>query len=88
MEEELTRPLMSLTSIIAIIAGLAALILAGWGVAVLWSSLGVTMTMHGWIAYGLGAVGCLGLSIGLFWLLFHSARGGHDDLVGHDDLDG
>ncbi|MEM5515522.1 hypothetical protein WNY37_01080 [Henriciella sp. AS95] len=79
---------MSRTSIIAIIAGALALFLAGWGVAVLWSNLGVTMTMHGWIAYGLGSLGCLALSAGLFWLLFHSARGGHDDLVGHDDEHG
>ena len=79
---------MSRTALLAILIGLAALFITGWGVAVLWSSLGVTMTLHGWIAYGLGSVACLALSGGLFWLLFHSARGGHDDLVGHEDTDG
>lgn len=79
---------MSRTTLIAILAGLAALALAIWGVAVFWAETGVTMTMHGWIAYALGGLGSLALSIGLFWLLFHSAREGHDDLDRPEELDG
>ena len=54
----------------------------------MWRDMGVTLSLHGWIAYGLGAVGSLALSGGLFWLLFHSARSGHDDLERPEDLDG
>ncbi|MGB3625510.1 MAG: hypothetical protein WA989_06775 [Henriciella sp.] len=79
---------MSRTTLIAIFAGVTALLLAGWGVALLWIETGVTMTMHGWIAYALGGIASLALSIGLFWLLFHSAREGHDDLDRPEELDG
>ena len=37
----------------------AALLIAGAGIAVMWADLGVTMSLHGWIAYGLGAVGSI-----------------------------
>ncbi|MEQ9316354.1 MAG: hypothetical protein RLN72_10925 [Henriciella sp.] len=79
---------MSKTTLIAILAGIAALLLTGWGVTLLWAELGVTMTMHGWIAYALGGIGSLALSGVLFWLLFHSARKGHDDLDRPEELDG
>ena len=71
---------MTRTSLLAVIAALGLLILVGAAVYMMWSDLGVTMSMHGWIAYGLGAVASLALSVGLFWLLFHSARSGHDDI--------
>lgn len=70
------------------LTAIAALIAAGWGIAMLWADLGVTMNLHGWIAYALGAAASLALSFGLFWLLFHSARQGHDDLERPEDLDG
>ena len=79
---------MSKTTLIAILAGIGALLLTGWGVTLLWAELGVTMTMHGWIAYALGGIGSLALSGVLFWLLFHSARAGHDDLDRPEELDG
>ena len=72
-------------TLLACAGALVALFAAGVAIAAMWADLGVTMSLHGWIAYGLGAVGCLALSVGLFWLLFHSARSGHDDLVERGD---
>lgn len=40
---------------------------------------------HGWAAYILGAVLTVGLSGGLFFLTFYSARSGHDDIDRPDD---
>ena len=48
---------MTRTSMLAIAAAIIALSLAGWGVSAMWHDLGVGMSMHGWIAYGLGAAG-------------------------------
>lgn len=79
---------MSRTSLLALIGGVVVLVAAVFGVAHVWSALGVTMSMHGWIAYGLGAVGSLALSAVLFALVFRSARGGHDDIDRPEDLDG
>jgi hypothetical protein len=79
---------MSRTTIATALGAILALFVAGWGVAAMWKDLGVTLSFHGWIAYGLGAVGSLMLSGGLFWLLFHSARSGHDDIERPEDLDG
>lgn len=78
---------MSRTTLLASGVALTALLVAGWVVAVQWQALGVRMSMHGWIAYGLGALGSIALSCALFWLLFHSARSGHDDLDRPEDLD-
>ena len=52
----------------------------------MWAELGVNMTMHGWIAYGLGCVFSLLLAGGLFFLLFKSARDGYDDIDRPEDL--
>jgi hypothetical protein len=71
---------MSRTALFTLVSSLAVLVLAGAGVYMMWSDLGVTMSMHGWIAYGLGALASIALSVGLFWLLFHSARSGQDDI--------
>lgn len=79
---------MSRTVLVTCIAAFAALLLAGWGVTEMWRELGVTLSLHGWVAYGLGAVLSLALSCGLFWLLFHSARSGHDEIERPEDLDG
>ena len=57
-----------------------------WGVAAIWSSFGVQMTMHGWIAYGLGALASIALAGGLFFLTFKSARDGFDDIDRPEDL--
>ena len=46
----------------------------------MWADLGVSLSLHGWIAYGLGGVFSLLLSAGLFYLVFKSARDGYDDM--------
>ena len=76
------------STIVTLIGAIIALAVAAWGVGSMWADLGVTLSLQGWIAYGLGAIGSLALSGGLFWLLFHSARSGHDDLERPEDLDG
>lgn len=78
---------MTRTTLFSIIVALSVLVLAGAGVFMMWSQLGVTMSMHGWIAYGLGALASIALSVGLFWLTFHSARSGQDDIERPEDLD-
>ncbi len=45
------------------------------------------MTVHGWIAYGLGCVISVALAAGLFFLTFKSAREGYDDIERPEDLD-
>jgi len=57
-----------------------------WGVATMWSQMGVNMTMHGWIAYGLGGLASILLAGGLFFLTFKSARDGYDDIDRPEDL--
>ena len=57
-----------------------------WIVTAMWADVGFSLTLHGWIAYGLGGLGSLALSIGLFWLVFHSARSGHDNIDKPEDL--
>ena len=79
---------MTRLTILFIIGAIGVLILAGIGVGMMWAQLGVTMSMHGWIAYGIGALASIALSVGLFWLTFHSARSGHDDLAHPEDYDG
>lgn len=72
-----------------VLLSLAAIIGLGltfWGVTSMWAELGVNMTMHGWIAYGLGVVVSLGLAAGLFYLTFKSAREGYDDIDRPEDL--
>ncbi|MBR9834024.1 MAG: hypothetical protein GYB42_02290 [Alphaproteobacteria bacterium] len=59
--------------------GLICLVGAFVGVGFLWSNAGLHMTMHGWIAYGLGCAVSVALSAGLFFLTFKSAREGYDD---------
>lgn len=39
----------------------------------------VEMSIHGWIALGLGVVVSLALGIGLMMLSYHSHRRGYDD---------
>lgn len=60
--------------------GLVALLAILAGVAMMWAQLGVHMSIHGWIAYGLGAIGSFAVAGGLFHLTFKSAREGYDDM--------
>lgn len=47
----------------------------------------VEVTLHGFIAIGLGALGSLALSAVLFRLVFQSASAGHDERAHHSDDD-
>lgn len=50
----------------------------GW----LWLAMGGgTMSVHGWIALGLGMAGTVGMAWGLMALAFRSSREGWDDQV-------
>ena len=50
-----------------------------------WEELGVELSIHGWIAYAIGAVGSVAVSGVLFYILFHSARNGYDDIDDGED---
>lgn len=77
--------LMRMTILVVIVA-IVGLGLTFWGVASMWAQMGVNMTMHGWIAYGLGIVVSIALASGLFYLTFKSARDGYDDIDRPEDL--
>lgn len=74
------------TTLLMIFGAIVGLALTFWAVAAMWSDLGVNMTMHGWIAYGLGVLLSLVLAGGLFFLTFKSARDGYDDIDRPEDL--
>ena len=74
------------STVLLIIAAILGLAFTIWGFSTIWADLGVTMTMHGWIAYGLGVTLSLALAGGLFFLLFKSARDGFDDIDRPEDL--
>ncbi|MGF1463589.1 MAG: hypothetical protein ACFB2Z_10560 [Maricaulaceae bacterium] len=60
---------------------LALLVFAGVAAVAGWQALdGVEMSVHGYIALGLGAVLSLALGGGLMSLVFISARRGYDDI--------
>lgn len=46
---------------------------------------GSQMSVHGWVALGLGTVLSLLLGVGLMALVFYSARRGYDDRVARDE---
>jgi hypothetical protein len=47
-----------------------------------WTSAGdVQMSIHGWIALGLGTFFSLAIGCGLMALMFYSSRSGYDDAV-------
>lgn len=74
----------------AILLGLTACIGLGltlWALGQMWAELGITMTLHGWIAYGLGAAFSVSLASGLFYLVFKSAREGYDDFQKTDSYE-
>ena len=67
--------------------GLALLIaaVATLGLSLFWKLIGGgDMSIHGWIAMGLGVLGTVGLAWGLMSLAFRSARDGWDDRVDND----
>ncbi len=46
-----------------------------------------SLSLHGWIALGLGASLTLLLAVGLMGLAFHSSRSGHDERARSDAFD-
>jgi len=74
------------TTLLVLGAAIVGLGLTFWGVSTMWSQLGVNMTLHGWIAYGLGAIVSVLLAGGLFYLTFKSAREGYDEIQRPEDL--
>lgn len=55
------------------------------GIIYIWGELGVHLSFHGWMAYALGGLASLGLTAGLFFLTFKSAREGYDDIARPED---
>lgn len=68
----------------ALVAVMCLLLLLSCGVAwYVWSALdGVAMSIHGYIALGLGVILSLLVGGGLMALVFFSARRGYDDIDG------
>ncbi|MEO1091738.1 MAG: hypothetical protein AAFX81_13970 [Pseudomonadota bacterium] len=67
-----------------VIAGLLLLlVLAAAGVAYVYWQLDGEISLHGWIALGLGCGATLLLTAGLLVLMFHSHHKGYDDDAGH-----
>lgn len=54
-----------------------------WGLTVLVETQGVELSIHGKIAMALGVLFTMAVGFGLMALLFHSNRGGHDEIVYH-----
>lgn len=77
MPSKVTRFLLSLL-LALLIAAMATL-----GLSWVWTDVlgGADMTIHGWIALGLGLFGTCGLAWGLMALAFKSSREGWDDRV-------
>jgi len=68
---------MMLLGLACLIAGVATL-----GLGLFWIAIGGgTMSVHGWIAMGLGVLGTVGLAWVLMSLAFRSHREGWDDRV-------
>ncbi|WP_281301461.1 MULTISPECIES: hypothetical protein [unclassified Iodidimonas] len=45
----------------------------------------IPLSLHGMIAMGLGIVFTIGIGVGLMWLVFYSARSGHDQSAHGDE---
>lgn len=68
--------------LLALMLACLAAAVATWGLGVVWRAIGGRdMTVHGWIALGLGLLGTVGLAWGLMALAFRSSREGWDDAV-------
>ncbi|MEO0712996.1 MAG: hypothetical protein AAFY37_03680 [Pseudomonadota bacterium] len=79
------RPTVDKTTVFVAIAAVVGLAGSGWLVMRQWAELGVDVSIHGWVAYGLGATASIAVSAGLFYLLFRSARSGFDDIDRPED---
>lgn len=66
-------------------AALAALVGVGLLVIAQWRELGADIPALGWGAYAAGGLATLSVSVGLFYVLFQSARRGHDDIDRSED---
>lgn len=76
MTSRFVRFLLSLALALLIAAG------ATFGLNAVWRLIGGgEMSVHGWIAMGLGVMGTVGLAWGLMALAFRSSRDGWDDRV-------
>lgn len=73
------------TNSLVIIGAIVALIATFVGIGMMWSQFGINMSVHGWIAYGLGCAASIALAAGLFYLTFKSAREGYDDIDRPDE---
>lgn len=59
------------------------LLIAGIVTGIMWTDMGdVQLSLHGIVAMVLGVVLALALGIGLMFLVFYSAKHGHDDQAG------
>ena len=67
-----------LALVLSLLTAAAATLGASW----MWTAIGgAPMSVHGWIALGLGMFGTIGLTWGLMALAFKSSREGWDDRV-------
>lgn len=73
------------------VISLAGILVAGLAVFLVWSGEapgGPAMSVHGYIALGLGALFTFALTAGLMALVFYSSRHGYDDEAGTvDEID-
>jgi hypothetical protein len=69
---------------ILLIVSLGALLAAALTLT-LWGFDPSSMSLHGWIAMGLGTFLSLALGGGLMALVFYSARHGYDDRIARDE---
>ncbi|MDF1794505.1 MAG: hypothetical protein P1U88_21515 [Thalassobaculaceae bacterium] len=75
------RFILSLIAVVGVlVAGLCLLAVRAWE-----ASGGPVMSVHGYIALGLGALFTFGLAAGLMALVFYSSRHGYDDEAGAPD---
>lgn len=64
---------------------IAILVFVMFGVVSDWDA--SAMSVHGWIALGIGTVLSIALGVGLMSLVFYSARKGYDDRIHQDTPD-
>ena len=68
------------STFLLVVVAIISLVTAFVAVGFLWAQAGLHLSMHGWIAYGLGCAASVGLASGLFYLTFKSSRDGYDDI--------
>jgi uncharacterized membrane protein len=66
-------------------AALAGIVWWNWSV---FSEVGFSMPLGGWIALALGTIFSLIVGIGLMFLMFYSSRRGYDETARQIDVDG